>query len=283
MLDWDDLRVFAALSEEGSLAAAGRRLKVDHVTVARRVASLEARTGLKLIDRRQKKTVLTAAGLRIADHALRMQNEAFSLERMLVATRGELAGNVRVSLPLLLAMEWVAPKLSSFFTGYPQISLTLAGENRTASLTRREADIAMRLSRPFDETLIMRKVGRVRYRLYAARAYLAETSAQTRSYVLFDEADLPHQVWLRSIVGDDIHVMLRSNELPIQVAAVAAGAGIAALPDFVGLRHDLVDADPDGRSFDRDVWLAWHEDLRDQPAIVAVADFLASCVPRGDG
>jgi DNA-binding transcriptional LysR family regulator len=282
MLDWDDLRFFAALAEEGSLAAAGRRLRVDHVTVARRVAALEDRTGLKLVDRRQKRTALTAAGLRLADHARRMQDEAFSLERTLLSSRGELAGEISVSVPPLLAIEWIAPRLASFFDAHPAISLTLTGEARIASLARREADIAMRLSRPTDETLIARKIGRVRYRLYSTPDYLARVPAAERRYVIFDEAfkDLPHQVWLRSIVGERPTVALRSNDMPIQAAAVAAGAGVAALPELVGASNGLADSDPLGRCFEREVWLAWHEDLRGQPAIAAVVDFLAACVPR---
>lgn len=285
MLDWDDLRFFAALAEEGSLAAAGRRLRVDHVTVARRVVSLEERTGLKLVDRRQKKTVLTSAGLRIADHARRMQDEAFSLERTLLSSRGELAGEIAVTVPPMLAMAWVMPKLAAFFDAHPGISLTLMAEARIASLNRREADVAMRMTRPTDETLVARRVGHVRYRLFAQADYLARVPQAQRRYVLFDDAfrELPHQRWLRSIVGDDLQVVLRSNDLPIQAAAVAAGAGVAVLPDFVGSAHGLVDADPQGRSFDREVWLAWHEDLRGQPAIAAVVDFLAGCVPRSDG
>jgi len=285
MLDWDDLRFFAALAEEGSLAAAGRRLKVDHVTVARRVAALEDRTGLKLVDRRQKKTVLTAAGLRIADHARRMQDEAFSLERTLLSSRGDLSGDISISVPPLLAMEWVAPRLAQFFDMHPGIRLTLVSEARVASLTRREADIAMRLARPTDETLVARRVGRVRYRLYAAPDYLARVPAADRRYVVFDEPfrDLSHQVWLRSIVGETPNIALRSNELPIQAVAVASGAGVAALPELFGRRHGLADADPQRRALEREVWLAWHEDLRGQPAIAAVVDFLAACVPRDEG
>lgn len=282
MLDWDDLRVFAALAEEGSLAAAGRRLRIDHVTVARRVVSLEERTGLKLVDRRQKKTVLTAAGHKIADHARRMQDEAFSLERTLLSSRADLAGDIAVTVPPLLAMEWITPKLAGFFDRYPGIRLTLMAEARIASLTRREADIAMRLSRPTDEMLVGRKVGRVRYRLFATADYLARVPEPERRYVLFDDAfrELPHQVWLRSIVGEDIRVVLRSNDLPIQAAAVAAGAGVAVLPEFIGVASRLVDADPEGRFFDREIWLAWHEDLRGQPVVAAVVDFLAACIPR---
>lgn len=285
MLDWDDLRYFAALAEEGSLAAAGRRLGVDHVTVARRVAALEERTGLKLVDRRQKRTALTAAGLRMADHARRMQDEAFSLERTVLATRGELAGDITVSVPPLLAMEWIAPRLAGFFDAHPAIRLAMAGEARNASLTRREADIAMRLSRPTDETLIARRIGRIRYRLYATADYLERVPPAERRYVVFDDAfrDLSHQVWLRSIVGENLTVAFRSNDMPIQAIAVAAGAGIAALPELVGEARRLVDADPQGRFLERDVWLTWHEDLRGQPAIAAVADFLASCVPHDSG
>lgn len=283
MLDWDDLRFFAVLAEEGTLAAAGRRLDVDHVTVARRVAALEEKTGLKLVDRRQKRTELTAAGLRVAEHAQRMQDEAFSLERSLLMTRSDLAGEISVSLPPLLAMEWVAPKLPDFLRTYPGLGLRLTGEARTASLSRREADIAMRLARPAGEALIARKVGVLRYRLFASPAYLATVvDPEERRYILFDRSlqDMPQQAWLHSVVGADPAVVLRSNELAIQRAAAVAGGGIAVLPEFVARMHGLVDADPERRHFEREIWLTWHEDLRGQPAIAAVTEFLAGCIPR---
>ena len=280
MMNWDDLRFFAALAEEGSLAAAGRRLQVDHVTVARRVASLEERSGLKLVDRRSKKTVLTPVGLRIADHARRMQDEAFSVERAVLSSRGELAGEITVSVPPLLAMEWITPNLGAFFDTHPGINLTIRSEARIASLNRREGDIAMRLSRPTDETLVARRVGSVRYRIFASWDYLSRVPMEQRRYVLFDEdfRELPHQVWLRSIVGENLRVVLRSNDLSLQAESVATGAGVAVLPDFVGASRGLAEADPERRHFDREVWLAWHEDLRGQPAIAAVVDFLAGCV-----
>jgi DNA-binding transcriptional LysR family regulator len=282
LFDWDDLRFFAVLAEEGSLAATGRRLGVDHVTVARRVAALEAKTGLKLVDRRQKRTELTAAGLRVADHARRMQDEAFSLERTLLMSRSELSGDVSVSLPSSLASELVAPKLAEFLGSHPGLRLTIMGEARNVSLSRREADIAMRLVRPGGEALIARKVGTIRYRLFASQAYLSNVPVEERRYILFDLPlqDLPQQKWLYSIIPGDLVVVLRSNELAIQAAAAAAGAGIAILPDFLGAREGLVDADELRRHFDREVWLTWHEDLRGQPAISAVAEFLSSCVPR---
>jgi DNA-binding transcriptional LysR family regulator len=77
MFDWDDLRHFAALADAGSLSAAARRLRVEHATVARRVAALEATAGVKLVDRRSGRYVLTPDGQRVADHARRIENEAF--------------------------------------------------------------------------------------------------------------------------------------------------------------------------------------------------------------
>lgn len=282
MLDWDDLRFFVSVAEEGSLAGAGRRLGVDHVTVARRVAALEVSTGLKLVDRRQRKTVLTSDGVRIAAHARRMQDEAFSLERTLLTSKAGPSGDIAVSLPPLLALEWVAPKLADFAKAYPAISLTLTGEARMASLIRREADIAMRLSRPADDALIVRRIGVLRYRLFADAAYLQRVPPTDRRYILFDTPfrDVPHQVWMRSIIGVDPPVVLRSNDLAIQAAAAAAGSGVGVLPEFVGEKHGLVDADLDKRFFAREIWLTWHEDLRGQPAIGAVAEFLAASVPR---
>lgn len=280
MLNWDDLKFLLLLEERGSLAAAAKRLGVDHVTVARRIASLEEALGAKLIDRRQKRTVMTQAGLRIAAHARRMQEEVHALERTASSVRPEVAGPISISAPALIAAELIAPHLGAFLKAHPALEITLRGDVQTVSITRREADISVRLSAPSDPTLIRRQVGTLRYRCLASPDYMAETAFAAYRYVLFDHGDdlLPHEAWMKSLAGPQFAIGFRSNDLAIQLAAAAAGVGVVATPEILGRRFGLVDAHPEKLFFDRQIWLGWHEDQRGQPAIEAVTAFLADCL-----
>jgi DNA-binding transcriptional LysR family regulator len=99
MFNWDDLRHFGVLAREGSLSSAARRLKVDHATVARRIASLEASLNLKLVDRRTRSYLLTPDGERIAAIAAQMEENAFSIDRAARAEQPGLVGEVTSKYP----------------------------------------------------------------------------------------------------------------------------------------------------------------------------------------
>lgn len=275
MLKWDDLRHFAALADEGSLSAAARRLGIEHVTVARRVAALEEATGMRLVDRRSGRYTLTPEGERVAEHARRMEGEALSLERALRGRSGDMATEVAVSAPPVIAARLIAPKLGELRAAYPALRLHLRGDNHRVSLPRREADIAIRLSRPEDASLVIRKVGTLTYGLYASAAYLAG-AAERRDYIAFDESldFVPQQTWLKKIVGD-ADIAFRTNDMALQAIAAAAGLGVAALPDFLARAEGLQKAGEE--RFTREAWLTYHGDLRGNPAIAAVAAFLAGC------
>ncbi len=281
MFDWEDLRHFAALARDKSLSAAARRLKVDHATVARRIAALEASLALKLVDRRPRAYGLTADGARIAALAARMEEAAFAIGRAAqAAAQPALAGEVTISAPPSLATTLIAPRLGDLRRRHPGIRIRLIGEKRSASLARREADIAVRLSRPTEKRLVIRKIGSFAFALYAAPAYLAEHAAADYAFIAYDESldDVPQQHWLRDVAGAR-PIVLRTNDLEGQREAARAGVGIAALPRFLGDGDSgLTALASHGKPVVREVWLAVHDDLRRAPAVRAVMGFLADCV-----
>ncbi|MGJ4973214.1 MULTISPECIES: LysR family transcriptional regulator [unclassified Bradyrhizobium] len=278
-IDWTDLHHFVTLAREGTLSAAARGLGVDHVTVARRVAALERATGLKLVDRRARAYELTEDGRRLAAAAGPMEQAAFAIERAVVASRPGLAGEVSVSAPPTLANRLIAPRLVELHRRHPAIIIKLIGEKRSASLNRREADIALRLSRPDEPGLIARKIGRFGFNLYGAPHYLKETPQHALGFIAYDASmdSAPQQQWLKAVAGQR-PIVFRSSDLESQAAAARAGLGLAALPHFVG------DHDPDltrfeaGAAISRDIWLIVHRDLRRTPLIRAVMEFLTRCV-----
>ncbi|WP_374468463.1 LysR family transcriptional regulator [Ferrovibrio sp.] len=281
MLDWDDLRHFLALADDGSLSAAARRLRVEHATVARRVAALESATGVKLVDRRAGRYVLTPDGRRVADYARRMESEAFSIERLLRAAQNDLAAEMTITAPPLIASHLIAPRIALLRRDHPNLRLRLLGDSRTLSLPRREADIALRLNRPDDAALMIRKIGSMTYRLYGSATYLKKRAKADYEFIAFDESldHVPQQSWLNGLLAGR-PVVLRSNDLAVQHAAALAGVGIAALPDFLGTSTGLRQADPAHGVTTRDVWLTYHEDMRDSPGIPVLTDFLAGCLAQ---
>ena len=283
MSDWEDIRHFVALAREGTLSAAARTLGVDHATVARRVAALETSTGLKLVDRRARTTTLTEDGKRMATVAAPMEEAAFALGRAAQAAKPGIDGEVSISAPPNFASSVIAPQLIRLRHLHPGIRLKLIGEKRRASLSRREADVALRLLRPLEAGLFVRKIGSFGFSLYGAPAYLEKTPPHAFAFIGYDAsmAESPQEVWLSTIIGER-EVVLRTNDLETQVAAARSGLGIAALPHYLG------DSDPRLQRYvvtqkpvSRDVWLVVHHDLRQVPAVRAVMEFLVNCLkPR---
>lgn len=278
-MDWEDLRFFLALSRCGSLSAAARELDVDHATVGRRIAALEASLGLRLIDRLPRSRPLTEDGAAIAATAERMEAIA---EEVLRRSRGAsltLAGAVRVSLPPVLATLCVAPRIGALQRLHPQLRVVLLASASFAALDRGEADIAIRMSRPEAESAVARRVGAMRFGLYAS-ADVARRPAEEWEFVAFDESlgHLAQQRWLRKFAGGR-KIVFEANDLFAQQAAARAGAGAAVLPDFMGdddpaLARLPIEPPPPKR----DLWLIAYPDLRRSPAVRAVMDFLADCI-----
>lgn len=274
MLDWEDLRHFAALAEGGSLSAAARRLGVEHATVARRIAALERALDLKLVDRRGRRLILTEDGVRIAAHLGSMEASALAIARVAAGARDAIAGEIRISAPPALAAARLVAPLGALRRRHPGLTLQLLGETRSASLDRREADLAIRLSRPAEGDLVVRKLGEIAFSAYATAAYLASTSEPDRRFIGYDASleDAPQQVALRTLAAGRPFALLAST-LEIQLAAVRAGMGIAMLPEFmIEPGHDLTRVPCDPPAPSREAWLAIHADLRNAAPIRAVAE-----------
>ncbi|MBS0534903.1 MAG: LysR family transcriptional regulator [Proteobacteria bacterium] len=271
-MDWTDLHHVAVLAHAGSLSAAARSLGVEHATVARRVTALETSLGVSLVDRRGRRWKLTSDGERIAAIAERMENDAQAVRRAAGGTRAELAGLVRVSAPPALAVAYLAAPLVAMQKLHPALSIRLTGESRTASLDRGEAELAVRLSRPERGDLTMVKLGQLAFGLYARADYLTKTPEASRRFVGYDGADgrSPQQAALESYAKGR-PFSFHASSLEIQQALANAGAGIAALPDFMA-RADrkLVPVAPRPKLMTRDIWLVVHSDLKGAAPVRAV-------------
>jgi DNA-binding transcriptional LysR family regulator len=270
--DWENLRHFAALASAGSLSGAARLVGVEHATIARRIARLEHETGLKLVDRRGRRLLLTVDGERIAAVARAMEETALAVERASAGSDPGLTAEVTISAPPAYAAARLAEPLTALRRRHPGLRVRLIAETRHASLDRREADIAIRLSRPTAGELTAVKIGESAMRLYASAAYLAVTPPEAWEFVAFDESmdTAPQQARLLALLGGRA-IGLRASSPEVQLAFILAGGGVGMLPDYVAAGQEgLAEAMPAEPPVMRDLWLIVHSDMKDVPAIRAV-------------
>ncbi|MGR9584920.1 LysR family transcriptional regulator [Pandoraea sputorum] len=277
-LQWDDIRYFLELARVGSLSGAARNLSVEHSTVARRVEALEQSLGVKLFDRLPKGWSLTLEGETLARQASRLDDEVQAFSRAAVGV-SSLNGTVRISAPPVLASHLLVPRLAELRSQWTNIDLEVIGESRDANLSRGEADLAIRMSRPTAQGLVARRIGEMGYGLYAAHGY-ADRPRPEWEFLGYDEnlSQVPQQRWLDQIAGDRRFVF-RSNDLAALLHAARAGLGIAALPRFLAA-HDpalcLLSDHP--CSTVRQLWLVMHPDVKRSPRVRLVADLLVELV-----
>ena len=233
-LDWDDLRYFAALARHRSLAATARALRVNHATVARRLERLETSLGLQLLERRADGHTLTAAGRAILREADAMEHAAQSILRRQDASEMP-SGLVRLTAARVLADGFLVDRLGGLRERFPRLGIEVIAEGRVMSLSKREADIALRFGRPKSGDLVARCAGTIRFGFYASPARRV-TLAEERDTldIGFDEASgfVAEAAWsARQFPG--ALLAFRSNSQTAQAAAARAGYGVALLPHYL--------------------------------------------------
>jgi DNA-binding transcriptional LysR family regulator len=239
-LDWEDVRYFVALARHGTLSATARALRVNHATVARRIASLETLLGRTLFDRRAKGYMLTAEGKEVLDEATAMDEAAlFVLRRLDAGT--ELSGLVRLAAGRVLAERFLIDRLRAFHERYPAIDLEVIGGSRVVSLAKREADVALRYGAPKeDNELVGRRVATITFGLYASAAYRDKLKAgQTPAFIGFDEdSDFIDEAKWMARQFDNQRFSFRTNSQTTQAVAARAGYGVALLPRYIVATHE---------------------------------------------
>jgi molybdate transport repressor ModE-like protein len=283
-MDWEDVRVFAALARHGSLSAAARILSINHATVARRIRSLESALGEKLVDRRPHGYVLTAAGSDALAAAGDMEAAAARLGQG--GNDATPRGLVRINAPPALTQGFLLPRLARLSARHRGLSLDVASELRSISLERREADIAVRIGRPKDSDLLARRLGVIGYGFYATPA-ICKRCAQGEEpvFVGFDESnsDLSEAVWL-SRQFPRARLAFRANNQVGQATAAKSGAGIALLPHYIGRIEAGLEACPlQPLPPSREVWLLKRRQDRKDLAIRTVSEFIAEAFLKDRG
>lgn len=276
-----DIHVVLALARGGTLAAAGGLLGIDGSTVFRRLQRIERGLCQRLFERSRAGYRPTDTGLQLARHAERIEAEIEAARGLAAARSGSLSGSVRISTTDTLLHGLVMPALRSLVAAHAMLRLDLQASNEPASLTRRDADIAVRATKRPPGHLIGRHLGPIRVALFAAKSR-GRTSARA-----IDPAAAP---WVApdDQLPEHLSVLWRKRQYPrvlpqVQVGsilsvleAVAAGLGIGVVPLFLAQgRKDVMAISPPIDDCETQLWLLTHPESRHLRRIATVAEHLA--------
>jgi DNA-binding transcriptional LysR family regulator len=281
-MNWDDLRFFLAVARSASLTEAGRRLGVSQPTVSRRLAAMEGRLGARLFEMGPRGHALSAAGSDILETAEHVEEEITGIGRRVYGHDGRLSGSLRITCTDVMASHYLVDRLSRFAADHPGIELSLNCSLQHLSLTRREADVAVRITNRPPETLVGRRLARVAIGVYASPAYMKDGDAggpaEGRGWIGWQD-----EAYNRMIIAAHFPkapIRHRADDMLAMVAMARAGLGLVILPCYVadpdpGLQRVVPEPVDKGVM---DLWVLSHPDLRRAARVRAVTGFIAECV-----
>jgi DNA-binding transcriptional LysR family regulator len=291
-LDWTLVQSFAAVTAEGSLSGAARKLGQSQPTIGRHIKALESALGVDLFTRAARGLIPTEAGLEILDYAREMEQAATRLRLAAEGRADDLSGTVRITASVVMSYSVLPSIIAEMRQALPDIQIELVPSDTTENLIFREVDIAIRMYRPTQLDVITRHITDTDAGIYAATSFLDRVGRPASieqgielDFIGFDKLDL-----IIRIMGEmGIHVTrdffpIRCDDQAVYWNLVCAGCGIGAAQVFIGdaeprVEHIL----PDVTLPQLPIWLAAPEALRSNKRIRAVWDHLAIAVAQRTG
>lgn len=287
-LQWETQRVFLAVLRTGSLSAAARALGIAQATARRRIDALERSVGTSLFVRSPAGLMPRDNARELIGHAQSMALAAEAFARAASAQANVSGGIVRITSNQLLAVEILPSMLREIRAAQPQLALELSVSNRLEDLALQEADVAVRIRRPVEASIVTRHVGDLRVGLYATAGLLEHRGRprcadELSEYpVIGPDRNLTEQAFLaqQGFLCRGEQVVFRSDDHLAQFAALRAGLGIGVCSSQLARRHDLVRVLPEQVDFTVDIWIAMHHDLKRVRRVSLVFDALSQSLSR---
>ncbi|QPI63164.1 LysR family transcriptional regulator [Vreelandella venusta] len=286
---WDDLQIVLAIAETGSLSGASRALRISHATVFRRLNEMERRLKVTLFERSRTGYIPTLSGDDLAASARRVQSEVNGAERRIIGQDLTLSGSLRITTTDTLFAGLLSPLLASFRQRYPDITLEVVISNQRQSLSRREADIAIRPTRQPPETLVGRKLSDISLAIYGQKALWQNAPLLLNTPLPLDPVSLQQEAWIGPDVqlGDtalekwmmDKRAAYKLDSMLGMQSAVRHGAGIAVLPCYLADADEaLLKLSAPIEALTTPLWLLTHPDLRHVARVRAFMQAIAEGV-----
>lgn len=290
MMDWDKLRVFHAVAEAGSFTHAGEKLNLSQSAVSRQISALEESLDVPLFHRHARGLIPTEQGEMLFRTARDIFSKLATTEQLLIESKEKARGPLKVSATVAFGTTWLAPRVREFLSLYPEVSLTLHIDDQEVDLGMREADIAVRVTKPRQPDLIQRHLLTIRFHIYGSADYLKRRGApasvddlKDHDLIIYGTATRPpiEQInWIMD-VGDakpgERTAVLRVNNQYAIFRAVRSGLGLAMLPDYMvdpDLNTNVVRVLPEVEAPPSEAFFVYPEELRHSKRISAFRDFL---------
>ena len=261
--NWDDLRAVLAVVRGRTLAAAADELGVNYTTVARRISRAEAALGEPLFERLADGYRPIEAGRLVAEHVAGMDAAQHGLHRALQGRDMRLNGNLTITAPQLLIAHFMAPALDAFAARHPDVNLRVRATNELLNLNRREADVAIRISRNPGDTLKGLRLAVQESASFASPGMarrIAETPGGPVDWIVYEQyPELPEDV---IAANPGSRIRMRFDDMVAMAGAAEAGLGVVRMPLFLGralpglVQVPLLPARPYA-----DIWVVAHPDV----------------------
>jgi len=283
IMDWNAIKLFLAIVEQGNLAGAARALDINHSTAYRRLNSFEKELGSRLFERMSHGYELTAAGEAMLEKAKQAAVSIDDLERMIVGQDHQPRGLVKITAPNSIAYRYIPRYLASFNKQYPDIDFEMLVSNQELNMTNRQADIAIRATAKPPSHLVGRMVRHVGWSAYCSESYLHDHATAGSEHDLSRHKligatgmmkHLPFFEWQEKHYSDSIRV--RCDDLTAMSYLAEQGHGIALLPDD-NQRDGILKLFSLKDDASSKIWVLTHPDLRHVERIRLVMQHLGRC------
>jgi DNA-binding transcriptional LysR family regulator len=285
-VEWDLFQSLHAVMQTGSLSAAAKVRGLTQPTLGRHIEALEQKLGAALFLRSPRGLTPTDLAHALQPHLTEMSAASAAALRDASGAADSMTGAIRITASQIMGTEVLPAILAEFRRANKGIEIELALSNKAEDLSRRDADIAVRMMRPTQGALMARKVGAIGVGFYAAPAYVeCHGAPQTlddmfeHTVIGFDreapplqalaELDLPWEI------NRDLFAFRSDNDLA-QMAAVKAGLGIGAIQHQIARRWGLTPVLSNAFGFELEVWIAMHENLKSNRRMRLMFDHLVT-------
>lgn len=286
-MDWDKLRIFHAVAESGSLTSAGKALSLSQPAVSRQIATLEENLGVGLFRRHARGLVLTEQGELLYETTKDIFHRLSVVKGQLGDTRKRPEGPLTITVSEFIASTWLAGRLAQFREAYPDIQLTILVDDKILKINLKEADAALRLSKPTESDLVHRHLASIHFHICGAKSYFEKyghpkTVTELKNHRLIG---VPEHItwpfgnpnWLFEVAGvnERSNNIMMTNSMHAIHQAVKTGAGLAVLPDYLLTGDPSLEAVlPKLERPPVDLYFIYAEERRNSRRLTAFRDFL---------
>lgn len=287
-MDWDKLRIFKAVAEAGSFTHAGENLNLSQSAISRQVSGLETSLGIPLFHRHARGLVLTEQGEMLYQTTSDVFDSLQKVQMQLTDSRTLPEGPLTITTVEFIASTWLAPQIDVFKNLYPDIQLTMLLDDRVYDLSRRQADVAIRLQKANQTDLIEKHLTTIDFCLCASKAYLEKagrpkTLDDFKNHIMIGYPQNMHTPflkpnWIFNRLGIDVvnnPKVILINSMQARYTAVKGGTGISVLPQYIAHQdHDIEILFPDLNIPEVDMYFVYPQERRNSKRISVFKDFL---------